>query len=119
MELEFVDGGTKNKAMNEKVILKFEEAAERDSVEIIKLTKRQFWNAFILLSFCIYPVVYYATTLYPDKFIVWLTVAGGLIASIERIYLEHKIKKTIIDLATISMIIDFLKKNKNDSICSR
>jgi hypothetical protein len=42
-----------------------------------------------------------------------------LIASGERLYIQRKIKKTVYRLSTFSMIIEFLKKIKNESTCSR
>ena len=105
--------------MSEQVISKFEEAVQRDSEEIIRLTKRHFWNTFILIGFTLQPVAYCLMQNQPQRIVIWMGIIGALVASGERMYLQKRIKKTVIDLATCSMIIDFLKKHKNDSICSR
>lgn len=104
--------------MSEQVISKFEEAVQRDSEEIIRLTKRHFWNAFILIGFSLQPLAYCMMTQQPQRLVIWMGILGALVASGERMYLQTRIKKTVINLATCSMIIDFLKKQKNDSICS-
>ncbi len=103
----------------EKDLKKLEEAALRDSGEIVELSKRHFWNNLIIIGFTLYSILYAITVQHPRKEIVWVSMIAVLIASGERFYLQSKIKKRVVRLTTFSMIIEFIKKAKNESTCNR
>lgn len=105
--------------VKEKDLEKLEEAALRDSEEIAELSKRHFWNNLIIIGFALYSVLYSVFTQHPRKEIVGLAMISVLIASGERFYIQTKIKKRIVRLTTFSMIIEFIKKAKNESTCNR
>jgi hypothetical protein len=100
-------------------IEKFEEAVQRDSEEIVELSKRFFWNNIIVIGFTAWALLYTFTTVHPQRAMIWTSMLAILIASGERLYIQRKIKKTVYRLSTFSMIIEFLKKIKNESTCSR
>ena len=100
-------------------IEKFEEAVQRDSEEIVELSKRFFWNNIIVIGFTAWALLYTFTAVHPQRAMIWTSMLAILIASGERLYIQRKIKKTVYRLSTFSMIIEFLKKIKNESTCSR
>ena len=100
-------------------IEKFEEAVQKDSEEIVELSKRFFWNNVIVIGFTAWALIYTFTASYPQKITIWTSMLVILIASGERLYIQRKMKKTVYRISTLSMIIEFLKKVKNESTCSR
>jgi len=98
---------------------KLEEAAQRGSEEIVELSKRHFWNNLIIIGFSLYAVLYSVFSDYPIREMIWVAMIAILIASGERFYIQRKIKRTLVDLTTFSMIINFLKKRKNESSYNR
>jgi len=106
-------------ALKEVDIHKFEDAIERDSEEVIRMSKRLFWNNVIVIGFMLQGLLYVWLTRFPQKPMIWMSIIAILIASTERLYIHKKIKNTLQRLAAFSMIIDFLKKVRNENICSR
>lgn len=100
-------------------IHKCEDVIERDSEEIIRMSKRLFWNNVAVIGFMLYGLLYIWLTENPHKIIIWLSLVALLIASSERLYIHKKIKKAVCRLTTFSMIIDYLKKTKNENTRSR
>jgi hypothetical protein len=112
--------GEENASLLKEVeIKKIEEAVHRDSEEIVALTKRFFWNNFIVIGFTAWALIYTLGTTNPQRLMIWTYMVAILIASGERLYIQRKIKKTTYRLTTFAMIIEFLKKIQNESTCSR
>jgi hypothetical protein len=110
--------------MNKKIIResdleKLENAAQRDSATIVELSKRHFWNNLIIVGFSMYTVLYSIFSQYPRREMIFVAMLTILIASGERFYIQRKIKRKLVDLTTFSMIIEFLKRRKNESSCNR
>lgn len=122
-----MDTGEIIKAIGEKTFLnlkeieieKFEEAVHRDSEEIVELSKRFFWNTLIVIGFTVWALFYSLSSSYPQKPMIWTSMLVILVASGERLYIQRKMKKTVYRISTFSMIIEFLKKVKNENTCSR
>jgi hypothetical protein len=93
-------------------IQKFEDAVERDSEEVVLLSKRFFWNNVIVIGFMLYGLLYVLLTRYPQKAVIGTTIFAILVASAERLYIHNKIKKAVSRIAASAMIIEFLKKIK-------
>ena len=100
-------------------IKKIEEAVQRDSEEIVELTRRFFWNNFIVIGFTLWALIYVFGAENPQRLMIWTYMGAILVASGERLYIQRKIKKTAYRLTTFAMIIEFLKKIQNESTCSR
>lgn len=107
------------KMIRESDLEKLEEAAQRGSEEIVELSKRHYWNNLIIIGFSLYAVLYSIFSVYPRREMIWVAMIAVLIASGERFYIQRKIKKKIVDLTTFSMIIDFLKRRRNESSYNR
>lgn len=98
--------------LKETDIRQFEDAVERDSEEVVNLSKRFYWNNIIVIGFMLYGLLYIMVTRYPQKGVIGATIFAILVASAERLYIHKKIKKAVSRIAAAAMIIEFLKKIK-------
>jgi hypothetical protein len=111
-DLSKIIGEQELSTLREVDIQKFEDAVERDSDEVIILSKRFYWNNVIVIGFMGYGLLYILLTKLPQKEIIGVTIFSILIASAERLYIHNKIKKAVSRIAASAMIIEFLKKIK-------
>lgn len=93
-------------------IKSIEKHIEKESESILQLSKRFFWNNLIIIFFAFYGAFYITITEYPKMLMIMIALAAVIISSLERLWLQNKIKNAASRLAVSITMLEILKKIK-------